>query len=149
MSGSTAYHKHWPQTPAQNHQQLPFTAQPRHKQMKTSSFDKQYDRFASSSSSSSSSSIKFSLFCIGLVELVEQECIPVGCVPPAHWSYLRISSYPTHAPPPTGATTHAPRGCTWSLGGGVPGPGGAAGLGCVPGRRGVPGPGGCTWSRGV
>ena len=35
-----------------------------------------------------------------------QECIPVGCVPPAHRSYLRISSYPTHAPP--GATTHAP-----------------------------------------
>ena len=42
-----------------------------------------------------------------------QECIPVGCVPPSHWSYLRISSYPMHhswatmhAPP--GATTHAP-----------------------------------------
>ena len=29
----------------------------------------------------------------------KQECIPVGCVPPAHWSYFRISSYPTHAPP--------------------------------------------------
>ena len=28
----------------------------------------------------------------------QQECIPVGCVPPAHWSYLRISSYPMHAP---------------------------------------------------
>ena len=36
----------------------------------------------------------------------KQECIPVGCVPPAHWSYLRISSYPMH--PPLGATTHAP-----------------------------------------
>ena len=29
---------------------------------------------------------------------LQQECIPVGCVPPAHWSYLRISSYPMHAP---------------------------------------------------
>ena len=29
----------------------------------------------------------------------KQECIPVGCVPPAHWSYLCISSYPMHAPP--------------------------------------------------
>ena len=38
---------------------------------------------------------------------LKQECIPVGCVPPAHWSYLRISSYPTHAPPR--ATMHAPR----------------------------------------
>ena len=64
----------------------------------------------------------------------QQECIPVGCVPPAHWSYLRISSYPTHASqeqpctppqqqpctppleqprmPPLGATTHAPPGAT-------------------------------------
>ena len=32
-----------------------------------------------------------------------QECIPVGCVPPAHWSYLAT----THAHPP-GAATHAP-----------------------------------------
>ena len=38
---------------------------------------------------------------------LKHECIPVGCVPPAHWSYLRISSYPTHTP--LGATTHAPR----------------------------------------
>ena len=44
-----------------------------------------------------------------------QECIPVGCVPPAHWPYLVISYAPplatTHTPrnhacPP--ATTHAP-----------------------------------------
>ena len=53
-----------------------------------------------------------------------QECIPVGCVPPAHWSYLRISSYPMHAPQeqpctpqqqpcmPPGATMHAPLGAT-------------------------------------
>ena len=51
--------------------------------------------------------------------LAKQECIPVGCIPPAHWPYLRISSYPTHAPPnnhahpwatmhPPGATMHAP-----------------------------------------
>ena len=54
----------------------------------------------------------------------QQECIPVGCVPPPHWQYLRISLYSTHAPPrsnhtcpppwsnhacpPPGATTHAP-----------------------------------------
>ena len=53
-----------------------------------------------------------------------QECIPVGCVLPAHWSYLRISSYPMHAPQeqpctpqqqpctPPGATMHAPLGAT-------------------------------------
>ena len=45
----------------------------------------------------------------------EQECIPVGCVPPAHWSYLCISSYPTHVIPPEQpctpprATMHAPQ----------------------------------------
>ena len=73
---------------------------------------------------------------------LKQECIPVGCVPPAHWPYLRISSYPMHTPleqprmppqsnhacppeqpctpprsnhacpPPPGATTHAPPGAT-------------------------------------
>ena len=40
--------------------------------------------------------------------LLRRECIPVGCVPLAHRSYLRISSYPTHAPP--GATMHATPG---------------------------------------
>ena len=65
---------------------------------------------------------------------LEQECIPVGCVPPAHWPYLRISSYPTHAPGsnhtppweqpcmsplsnhahPSGATTHAPPGSNYT-----------------------------------
>ena len=51
---------------------------------------------------------------------LEQECIPVGCVPPAHWPYLHIASYPMHAPQsnhthppeqpcmPPRATTHAP-----------------------------------------
>ena len=28
----------------------------------------------------------------------KQECIPVGCVLPAHWLYLCMSSYPMHAP---------------------------------------------------
>ena len=44
------------------------------------------------------------------------ECIPVGCIPPAPWLYLRISLYPMHAPPrsnhtqpPPGATTYAPQ----------------------------------------
>ena len=54
--------------------------------------------------------------------IMRQECIPVGYVPPAHWPYLRISSYPTHDPPqqprtapqeqpctlPPGETTHPP-----------------------------------------
>ena len=26
----------------------------------------------------------------------EQKCIPVGCIPPAHWPCLRILSYPMH-----------------------------------------------------
>ena len=38
----------------------------------------------------------------------KQECIPVGCVPPAHWPYLRISSYPTHAPHPQSNHAHPP-----------------------------------------
>ena len=33
---------------------------------------------------------------------MEQECIPVGCVPPAHWPYLVVSA--THATP----ATHTP-----------------------------------------
>ena len=62
-----------------------------------------------------------------------QECIPVGCVPPANSPYVYLV-----------------RGmCTWSGGvylvqGGVPGPRGG-----VPGLGGVSGPGGCTWSWGV
>ena len=43
----------------------------------------------------------------------KQECIPVGCVPPAHWLYLRVSSYPMHTPleqprMPPRATMHPP-----------------------------------------
>ena len=65
----------------------------------------------------------------GTVHMKKQECIPVGCVLPAHWSYLRISSYPTHAPQsnhacppeqpciPPGATMHAPQSnCACPLG---------------------------------
>ena len=60
----------------------------------------------------------------------EQECSPVGCVPPSRWPYLPACCAPGG-------------GCTWSEGG-VPGPGGA------PGPRGVYlVPGGCTCSRGV
>ena len=81
-----------------------------------------------------------------------QECIPVGCVPPVHRLYLP-----------------GPGGCTWSRGGeGVPGPrgvylvwGGTWSGGvylvfgrCTWSRGGVPGPRGvylvpegCTWSR--
>ena len=75
-----------------------------------------------------------------------QECIPVGCVPPARRSYLP-----------------GPGGCTWSGGvylvpwgvylvrGGVPGLGGvclARGV-CLAQGGGVPGPRGGTWSEGV
>ena len=55
-----------------------------------------------------------------------QECIPVGCVPPARRPYL---------PGPGGV---------YLVPGGVPGPGG-----CTWSQGGVPGLGGCTWSRGV
>ena len=51
--------------------------------------------------------------------LQKQECIPVGCVPPAHWPYLiektmHAPQKTTHTPlenhaHPPGATTHAPR----------------------------------------
>ena len=56
---------------------------------------------------------------------LQQECIPVGCVPPAQWPYLGISSYPTHAPwatmpapweqpcmPPMSNHAHPPRATT-------------------------------------
>ena len=64
------------------------------------------------------------------ISKLQQECIPVGCVPPACCPYLPACT--------------APRGCTWSQGlylvlGGVPGP-----------RGSVPGPGGVsTWSWGL
>ena len=68
-----------------------------------------------------------------LKSIHKQECIPLGCVPPACCPYLPA--------------------CT-ARGGGVPGPGGylvwrgtwSQGVYLVPG--GVPGPRGCTWSGG-
>ena len=64
--------------------------------------------------------------------LVEQECIPVGCVPST-----------------AVAVSRAGWGGAWV--GGVPGPGGctwSGGRGCTWSRGGVPGPRGCTWSLG-
>ena len=57
---------------------------------------------------------------------LKQDCIPVGCVPPACWPYLPACS---------------------ALGGVCSG--GVPALGDVPGLGGVPAPGGCTWSGGV
>ena len=42
--------------------------------------------------------ISFTFVCFSK-KLAQQECIPVGCVLPAHWPYLVVSA--THAPPPT------------------------------------------------
>ena len=63
-------------------------------------------------------------------DITKQECIPVGCVPPAHWSYLRILSYPTHAPPPR--SNHA---CPLPLG---------SNLACPPQSNHTPPPGATT-----
>ena len=66
-----------------------------------------------------------------------QECIPVGCVPPACCPYLPACT--------------VPGGCTWSWAAYLV-PGGCTCLGGVPGpggvylRGGIPGHGGCTWS---
>ena len=68
----------------------------------------------------------------------KQDCIPVGCVPPARRPYLPACCGPGGVP--------VPGGCTWSgylVPGGVPGPGGVY---LVPGGTWS---GGCTWSRGV
>ena len=81
--------------------------------------------------------------------LFEQDCIPVGCVPPACWPYLPACSA-SEGCTWSGEGVYlvwgvylVPEGCTWSQGG-------------VPGSRGVylvlgdvPSPGGCTWSWGV
>ena len=86
----------------------------------------------------------------------KQECIPVGCVPPARRPYL---PGPGGGVPSRGCTWSGgctcSGGCTWSQGvylvwRGVPGWGVylvQGGLYLVQG--GVPGPGGCTWSGGV
>ena len=57
----------------------------------------------------------------------KQECIPVGCVPPASCPYLPACTAPGGVP--ARGVYLVPGGCT------------------CPG--GVPGPGVCTWSRGV
>ena len=60
--------------------------------------------------------------------LLQQECIPVGCVPSAAAAVCWVP----------GRVVYLVRGVVYLVLGGVPGPGG-----------GVPGPGGgCTWSRG-
>ena len=48
---------------------------------------------------------KFS--CVLTFYSIKQECIPVGCVPPAHWPYLVVSAMhaPCHTCPPA---MHAP-----------------------------------------
>ena len=80
----------------------------------------------------------------------EQECIPVGCVPPAYRPYL---------PGPGAGGVPGPGGVYLVRGGGgVPGPGGVViGFGIrirvrVPGPSlspSIPGPrGGCNWSQG-
>ena len=84
--------------------------------------------------------------CFRVITDNKQECIPVGCVPPACCPYLPVCT--------------APRGM-YLVPGGVPGLGGTCPEGCtwsrewlgVPGPRevylvlgGVPGPGGCAWS---
>ena len=62
----------------------------------------------------------------------EQECIPVGCVPPTCCPYLPVCTAPGC---PGGGVT-----CP----GGVPAQGGVPALGGVPARRDVYLPGGCT-----
>ena len=76
---------------------------------------------------------------------LKQDCIPIGCVPPARWPYLPACS--------------VAGGGTWGVylvgmggylvRGGVPGPGGYLVWGVYLVLGGVPGPGGCTWSWGV
>ena len=74
---------------------------------------------------------------------IQQECIPVGCVPAAHWPYAAVflpggvclvrggSAWSR------GVTAWSGGGSAWS--GGLPGPGGTAWSGgvCLPGPRGA------------
>ena len=39
--------------------------------------------------------------------IIKQECIPVGCVPPAHWLYLVVSYARPRKKPPTPPKNHA------------------------------------------
>ena len=110
--------------------------------------------------------------CVCSQKLQKQDCIPVGCVPPACWPYLPVFSgggclvqrgvsdlggvwsrrgvYLVQGGPGPGGSD--PGGCTWSGGmsglGGVPGhwgvcSGGVLGPGGYLVWGGVPGPGGC------
>ena len=85
----------------------------------------------------------------------QQECIPVGCIPPTCCPYLPACNAVEGGVPGPGGVPAQGGGVPGPgqyLPGGVPGPGG----GCVPSPRGggvpawggVPG-GGCTWSREV
>ena len=66
---------------------------------------------------------------------MEQECIPVGCVPAARRPYAGVC-FP-------GGVSLVPGGSAWSQGG-LPGPRGSAwSRGCLPGPGGV-----SAWSRG-
>ena len=78
--------------------------------------------------------------------MMQQEYIPVGCVPPACCPYIPAYTATGGVP--------GPRGVYLVWGWGVPGPGGCTwsqGVylvwGGVPGLRDVHGPRGCTWSR--
>ena len=106
-------------------------------------------------------SFEFFRICRILKIFLQQECIPVGCVPPTCCPYLPACTAPggMYLVWGPGGTwfrgVPGSRGCTWSLGG-VPGPGGVYLVqGSVPGPGGVPGwgmylvPGGCTWFQGV
>ena len=66
---------------------------------------------------------------------LKQDCIPVGCVPPACWPYLWACS------------AAAAAGCVYLVGGGTWSGGCTWFRGCT-WSGGVPGPGGCTWSGG-
>ena len=89
--------------------------------------------------------MKFFIVKFTVTELFKhckQECIPVGCLPPARWLYLPACSAPGDVPGPRGVylVRGVPGlgGCTWSGGNGY----------LVPGRCTWSG-GGCTWSGGV
>ena len=69
------------------------------------------------------SSTIFANFSLLYKNNFQQECIPVGCVPPACCPYLPACTNLEEG-------MYLVRGCTWF-------------------RGGVPGPGGCTWSRGM
>ena len=99
-------------------------------------------------------SFRLHLFSPQLRNHVQQEYIPVGCIPPAYWPYLVVSAGGCTC---LGGLLYLPRRCTCSRGCtcpvGVPAQGcTCSGGGGVPARGctcpGVYLPGGCTCSRG-